>query len=296
MRFLLDVGALRKAPLADLASANPEAEFIVPDTALVEMCKNENWEGTMRPSFRQLADIHHRCFVTRSLSEVMEQEWVSRKVATEADVLHAEFQPLFASVIRELDGHYVGPGRKYIRRHFVNVRDDMLKDDLHAEAALKRLTGLARPWVAGLKPYILSNLRNGSFGDPQRVAMLKVQCAYFFKDICIGRGFSEEEAEHFFSQRPLALRNLYAMARLSLHWAISGGLQMMKPTTALNHLLDQDYVVLGTVFNRFITLDGFAQEAYDELCALLEMQLDDAFAIYETVLAANPESSERKPG
>ena len=67
--YVVDQNAMRKDRniLPFTISNKPDAQFIVPDVALVEMVKSEKWEYTMQRSFELLAREAHRTFISLSV-------------------------------------------------------------------------------------------------------------------------------------------------------------------------------------------------------------------------------------
>ena len=53
--FVLDQNVMQRPALLDFLRQNPQANLVLPDTALVEMSKSEQWEHTFR---RNLAPLH----------------------------------------------------------------------------------------------------------------------------------------------------------------------------------------------------------------------------------------------
>ncbi len=78
-----------------------------------------------------------------------------------------------------------------------------------------------------------------------------------------------EAVEAFLDAKPVVLRYLYVFTRHSLWWAVRHGWDTVASAKAQNHLLDQDYVLIGSFFDELLTKDGDAREAYEDLKIIL---------------------------
>jgi len=57
------------------------------------------------------------------------------------------------------------------------------------------------------------------------------------------------------------------------------------PTKALNHFLDQEYVVIATFFDESLTNDSDARDAYDDLKTMLSTPLRNAIEYCNLILS-----------
>jgi hypothetical protein len=73
----------------------------------------------------------------------------------------------------------------------------------------------------------------------------------------------------FLTQKPLVLRFFYASVRHCVDWAARGGLLSMLPERITNDILDQDYVLVGSFFDRLLSKEVKVQEADADLRASL---------------------------
>ena len=76
------------------------------------------------------------------------------------------------------------------------------------------------------------------------------------------------------------------LARHALDWVIHGGLESLPADRELNHLLDIEYAVAPTYFDAFLTRDGGAKDAYDELKAILDTPVGKNTTIVENSLGS----------
>ncbi len=63
LMYIVDQNVMRRPYLAEIIGSQPDAIFIVPDIALVEMSKSHEWESTMRSSFQALSVVVDKTFL-----------------------------------------------------------------------------------------------------------------------------------------------------------------------------------------------------------------------------------------
>jgi hypothetical protein len=68
----------------------------------------------------------------------------------------------------------------------------------------------------------------------------------------------------------LILRFYYLRVRSALRWIACGGLATAKPQTVLNERLDQEYILIGSYFDRTLTRDRDAEDTDRDLRGLLD--------------------------
>ena len=271
--YVVDQNAMRKDRniLPPTISNEPDAQFIVPDVALVEMVKTEEWEGTMRPSFALLAPEAHRTFFSLSVGEAIQNEIRNCKASDRVALLPQDLQKFFRSFLIELASGSDGDAMSKVHGGIGQTRLELLKHELNADAAKTRVEKMVEAWVKGLDPDIVKRLKNGTYDDAHRLALIKLNGDEFFLKIALDLGMTEPAAKVFRSGKPMLLRYLYLMALNALRWVIKDGLSSAKPKIVHNHIMDMQYVLIASFFDDLLTLDNEARKVYDDLSVLLAM-------------------------
>lgn len=281
--YVVDQGWMRSAELSTLIANEPHSRFVIPDIAMVEMSKSGNWEGTMRPSLKNFYPAVSRTFMSLSVGEALQIELKQRR-SIESDLLPKEFTQFIRGLISELTENREGPTVKRMRAEFNAVFADLLKNDLLESDAKPRLAGLVQPWISGLKPETLSILRREPEDRRFRLCLGQANGAIFSQKIAKESGMSDEEADAFLISRPLLLRYVYAFTRHALRWVIKSGWSNVEAGKAMNHFLDQDYVLIGSFFDDLLTKDGEARQAYEDLKIMLATPLTEAAEYCNSIL------------
>ena len=110
---------------------------------MVEMSKSGNWEGTMRPSLKNLYPAVSRIFMSLSVGEGLQIELKQRR-SIESDLLPKDFSDFLRGLISELAENREGPTAKRMRTGFNAVFADLLNNDLLEADAKPRLAGLVQ--------------------------------------------------------------------------------------------------------------------------------------------------------
>lgn len=96
--YVIDQNVMQRPALPEFVAEHPRAQFVLPDTALVEMCKNSQWEYTFRRNFAALAPVSNRCLMSLSVQEAMGLE-VKHGKSVDGRLLPARFRRLVRGAI-----------------------------------------------------------------------------------------------------------------------------------------------------------------------------------------------------
>lgn len=281
--YVVDQGWMRSPDLANLIAAEPQSHFVIPDVSGVEMSKSGNWEGTMRSSLANFYPAVERIFMSLSVGEALATELQTRQ-SIRSQLVPADFTLFLRSLIEELAENRVGPSVTKMQANFAAAFSDLKANELSVADAKPRLTGLVQPWVKGLKKSVLNLLRRDPVDDRFRLGLIQANASMFAKKIATNSGMSEETAQIFLDSQPLLVRYVYVFTRHSLWWAARNGWTNVDPAKALNHFLDQEYVVIASFFDELLTKDGDARDAYDDLKTMLSTPLSGAVEYCNSVL------------
>lgn len=268
MRFyVLDQSVMRKPLLAEIVRSESEVAFVVPDTAFVEMVKSERWEDTMRRSFAALASVPEKTFVSLSVPEVMRVERATQRRLDHTALFPTEFTDLIQQLIPALGPCSASSALDSIRARVIAIRTRLLSEEADAvreKAWIERLVPLV---ASACGPSIVKDLRNCRMGRSARLGLIRLKAPELFTGTFNG---DAHQADIFRLSKPLLLRHVYLRLRHAIRWLKYGGLHGTKPTTLLNHRLDQEYVLIASYCDALLTHDVEARETYEDLIMLLD--------------------------
>jgi hypothetical protein len=268
--YVLDQNVMRSAALAERVRTECDAAFVVPDTAFVEMVKSDRWEHTMRGSLAALVSVPDKTFVSLSTSEVMRVERAALQSINRAALFPAEFTALIRELIPALTADCASSAMDSIRNKEV--------DPIREKEGIERLVALLE---AACGPAMTKDLRSGRMGRKAQLGLIQLKAPEIFAQAI---NLDGGQADPFRRSKPLLLRHIYLQLRHAMQWVKSGGLKNAKPNKVLNHRLDQEYVLIASYCDAFLTDDRNALEADEDLRMLIDdarqEELEQAIADY----------------
>lgn len=232
MLYVLDQNYFRSEELRVLIESEPRSKFVIPDIALLEMCKSEQWESTMTQSLRSLSAVRGRVFHAISVGEGLNFELSTGK-PIEQHLLPHDFREFLRDTILDLADHGDGRAVEKLRSKMLSfqceIRDEELNHERNQES-LKKRVGIVEEALTGER---LSDLRAGRVSREDRLAYIR-RIAF---DLCLeflsNHGFSRNKASMFLKKRPLTLRFFYLSVRHAVEWAAKGGIRRYQPIELL---------------------------------------------------------------
>jgi hypothetical protein len=267
MYYILDQNIMRKAQLAN-ALNDPNAFFVVPDTSLVEMVKNAQWEATMKGSFALLTPAVNRCFVSMSVPEAIRHERATRVPVDSRTLLLDEETKILHELILALSS---GSSKlDDVRRRITGFRTDLLAEEVDANADKVQLVNLVKLAAKASGPRLAADLRRNNISREAKLGLILDKAARFFTE---NESFTASEAQTMIDSQSLVLRFYYLRLLSALWWLTYGGWEHVKPAAALNDRLDQEYILIGSFFDQVFTLDQKASGADKDLRTLLDRSI-----------------------
>jgi hypothetical protein len=272
MFYVLDQSVMRHAMLTTLVQ-DPATSFVIPDTSLVEMVKSDKWEATMKGSLAILVPAVSRSFVALSVPEALRSERTTRTPVDRPKLLFEEG----TKELRELIGAIPTGGAALddARRRIEALREPLLKEEANAADDKARLEKLVCAVTRNGGPRLVSDLRSQRIGREAQLGLILEIAAALLPG---GEPFDPAEAQLMVQSQSFILRYYYLRLRHALWWIARGGLATAKPQTVLNHRLDQEYILIGSFFDKTLTRDSDAADADRDLRALLDASQAAAFA------------------
>ena len=166
--FVLDQNVMQRPALLDFLRQNPQANLVLPDTALVEMSKSEQWEHTFRRNLAPLRAHASRCFMSLSVQEAREIELLQGQ-SSHDQLLPEEFAQLLRGAIEGSQASEGNDTLAQIRATMPSLRADFEAHDLNAAAAKEELVTRVLEIRSKLTPQEMQACR-----DPQAGRLAKV--------------------------------------------------------------------------------------------------------------------------
>ncbi|MGA3943927.1 hypothetical protein ACI2TU_22360 [Ralstonia nicotianae] len=296
--YVVDLNMLQSVDLTNLISAEPQARFVLPDVAFVEMSKHEDWQLTMGLALNVFGGRTECIDMSLAVGEAMNKELSSGKLISINQLLPDDFRQFLRGLVSEFAENRPGPNQARMDQYFSEVRKDLLASDINAPSAKQRTLDLLQVWCDGVKPTLMKAIRKPNADRLFFLSMVQVQAEEICRSLLTTSGLSTDEVSALMPFKPMCLRYLYAITRYSLLAAKQGGgLQSMDAAKELNHQLDLDYGIVASYFDGLLTKDQRAKQAYDDLMEILNTSSEVAVCRYraglvELGLIAPPDSTD----
>jgi len=268
MYYVIDQNYFRAEELKDLVGQRPELNFVIPDIALLEMCKGDSWLETMRSSLTTLSACPERVFHSMAVGEALNFE-LEHLTSVGGRLLPDEFRDFIRSVLCDIrDGTEVA-GIAVIAGQIKEAQQDIRDKELHHEQNALSLKTRKDIVEEALKGDALKALKNRKITAQERLDLIRRIAKEILSELLKRSGRNDAEISAFLKTEPLLLRFGYLSVRHALEWATKGGLDSFPAEKVTNDVLDQDYVAIASFFDGLLTKDTRVQEAYEDLCELL---------------------------
>lgn len=268
--FTLDQNYFRSAELKQLIEDRPNAKFVIPDVALLEMCKGPKWRETMQGSLEALLPIPGRVSVSHSLGVAFATECAELK-SIEGKMADKEFTKVLRLAMNDLKtGVDSSNGLGLIAAHVEGVQHDLQKHELNHEKNQQKFLERDNLLKEALGPRVSKKLRQGT-SDEYRLAIIRsmaVECATV---LLRNNGVSDIRIKGFLKTRPLVLRYFLSCFWHNMEWVSNGGINSRPDTRITNDMFDQDYVIVASFFGKLLTKDSPVAKAYSDMTQLLTM-------------------------
>lgn len=291
-RYVVDVNKMENPQFAvfpeleTLIATEPDSIFIVPDVALVEMCKHDQWRRTMSLCFALFGPATKRTYASVPVGVVLQLEIQRRRPIEAQEFISHDFTPVLRDLIAEFGAKREGDAMRLVAEHFVESRSELLLEELNAERAKRKTGGLAIILKDALKPAVLKAFRTKSLDATARLDFILVNAQQMCQEYLIRCGFREEQAEQMIHANALILRYFFVHVRHVLNWTIKGCWDQGRADKELNNQLDQEYVLIASYFDLFLSFDKGARDAYDDLLQLMARSYEDQGEIQRRLLVA----------
>lgn len=286
MMLVVDQNFMRRSGLRKTLTEEPTCRFVVPDVAFEEMTQHNDWESTIRNSFRSLAPTMDRVFISAGLGELLRYE-----LRTDRPITHTQLLPNELTMsAREFIGTITeeGPNLASFRYRVEAARsevgeeskNDDIKSHMSAHVAL---------FSQNCGPGMIRAIRNGRMGRNARLGFLKSLSEMMIRQhLNIDTTRIGSEA----TWTRITVRFFFVKLWYREYWLRSGGLDQSDPKMIARDERDSVYVVTGSYFDDLLTNDRRAKECSADLRLAVDPCSDDelrcAFDVFKRTSGFDP--------
>jgi hypothetical protein len=248
----LDQNVLRSAELV-IAARDEQNVFVLPDAAIMEMCKGDQWERATRTSLATLAQVPGRVRLTLGNGELLRFEHEHGRPVGYADLFDPEANTTIATLLREIAGGRVdGPAFTHLRE----TRDESLarvaRGHLNNDENVASIRDLVPTIRDSLSPDALRRFRAGGITEEERIQVVSGFTAEIFTAIA-DDAFPDEVAVRLFEEKSFVARHLWLRVYAIVRWIELGGAENVRPERATNDVVDSHYILIGSYCDRLMT-------------------------------------------
>lgn len=264
--MVIDQNYLRDSHLEELLALTSDFAFVLPDVALMEMCKSNLWKTTMNRSLKILSGSPRKVHVSIGISEAFKFE-VSNYQSVNGHLFNREITRAFRDLLNEVALNKDGERIEAIDRRIVQVQENLRKDELNDnenKIRLKKMMDLLK-----LTPESLKDLRANRIAQQDKLSAIKEYAPLLLEEFFRQAGFPKNKARRFLNEKPMILRFMYSRIWLCLNWKEKGGLETVVSEKITNDYLDHDYILTATFFDGILSKDKRVNEAYRDISSLI---------------------------
>lgn len=262
--LIVDQNFLRKQELKALADTKPNNLFILPDVALIEMCKSPQWRNTLCGSLSILSNYPGRTRVCISTGEAIMIELETQNSISDC-LLPDRYIPIFEELLLELFSENTGQMLEKIPLIQASLASNYLNHKKN-QNDFKSLIEESKSIITSEK---IKSLRNGSMSRKDKLDLIYNTAHLLLKEILKENNFTSSNAEVFLKKKPMILRYYYLKIWSCLDWLGKGGFESLLPKDVTNEILDHEYILLATFFNGILSKENRVNKAYKDISDIL---------------------------
>lgn len=269
--YVLDQNYLRSEELKALIEGEPRTKFVLPDIALLEMCKGGEWKSTMERSLETLAQAPSRVNLSMSVGEALNFE-LTKVESIEGRLLPKDLTQFLRSIMRDVAVQsQSGPGVTLMSKSIQEVQEEIGSNELDHKGNQRCLMTRTHILKSVLGNECLREFRNRTLSDDARLAMINSISNDLSHAFLKEKNLSPNRIKNFLKKKPLVLRFYLLSIRHAFEWARIGGLENYPAEKVTNDLIDQEYVAIASFFDGIKTKEKRVNEADQDLRRLLMM-------------------------
>ena len=254
--YVIDQNWFRSDDFAKRLEQPDGVQFVITDTALLEMFKGEKWEYTSSRSLKAAADHPERIEVSEAPCDLLRKEVHSRTPITPSAVISKDLTSRFRLYLSEMKTQGIlGPRHDYIRKHITQAQIDLTHQQQDHPRNLAMLRRCHEAIKTDLGATFVSAARKGSLEQSALEQDVIVPAMRSAKDILTENGVPVSEAKDFLKYDSFLLRHGLTYLLLALRWVSQGGIESLPAEKATNDLRDMEYVLIASYGTGILTTE-----------------------------------------
>lgn len=272
MKYVVDQSAMRQPEVRVRISSETDSQFLLLDTALIEMMQSEQWEETIRGSMAPLAQVMQRVVFLEPVSIGLRYELRSGKALQCPRRVNHRVDKRLRKFLRSVVASDTSAEAMAARAEVLRIRTKVEREEGDAEGeklrVLKRTTDLLHDRGADE----VAKLRRKKLTLPELHAYLRAGALGAYD------GFTREHRLSLAQAKPantMTLRFFFLKIREAVRWHWLQGLENSEAQKRVHDRRDHEYVLAGSYFDGLLARDNAVRAAEVDLRRFLGHELDD---------------------
>ena len=260
--LVVDQNYLRDKDLQRLITDDTDMNFVVPDVALMEMCKSTSWKSIALSSLRILSACPRRAHLSIGIGEAIQYE-LTYKCSIQGRLFDKELTIFFRNLLDEVSQKKDGETFEIMSKGMSDIQKDLFQcRELNGYDNKRRLKKLNDSLGALIGTANQKLFRKKLISRQDKIEAIGESAPHFIKAYLLQMKFPQNRITSFLKSNPLILRIAYSRLWMSFYWEENGGFDAAKEERITNDYADQDYILTATFFDGFLSKDKNAEEAY----------------------------------
>lgn len=238
--------------------------IVLPDMALWEMMKNNQWEETAHRSLKTLADFPAGVLLAHAPGDLLRLELTEKHA--HVDVIYHDATPRIRRLLGDISKG-AGSTLDDMRTTVPAAQPDLshqYERHTHNKQRIVNMMNLLKELLLGHDRVRKALRDTATMRDSFRQIMAMPAVKVMTKQTLLDIGFAEEVA----AGPSVAYYHTFGLMGLSLLY-IAQGMESRAPENATNDLADLDYVVIALFCKGLASKDNRTRELYEDLSAAL---------------------------
>ncbi|WP_148712777.1 hypothetical protein [Corallococcus sp. AB030] len=254
-----------------------QTSLLLPDVALMEMMKNEQWESTARRSLALLAKTPSRIAIAWGTGELLRNELAAGH--PQIDLVDNEVTEQFRAVLEQLRTKPQS-ALDELRPHIPGAQSMAQRQHLNHQHNKNRILRMVDAWKGILKPEAIKALRRENSDDLFQALLASENLTNLFEDWLKGADFPPDAARRLAAERSITSHVCLCYAALGLRWLKRQGIEGVQSEKVTNDLVDMDYVLIASFCIKLFTKEGNVNRMLEDIKAVAELR-NERFLIAE---------------
>jgi hypothetical protein len=272
MDYVIDTGCLRRPELLfGLHHSTDMDRFILADTAVMEVMKNNEWETTAKSSFDIISRYPKNIWLAKAPGDLMSAELATGQETLE--VISPELTTGFRSLVSEIISGVDGPGMTFARANVAAAQNDLAQQQLNHAENLKGLKAAFEDVKNSLRITAYKNIPDPDQKEMVRLHRIKTLAQTAVKGLVNLEGKPADLGNALANGRGILLRYHIGFYCLGFKWAVNNGLDSFPAEKATNELMDLDHALIATYFDVIQTREASVREMRDDILQVLNSNI-----------------------